>query len=100
MCRNRRVGALVVVLILFFPLLVLAALEAAPVQERNTLGKGASVWAAKKSGWQQLTSQQRTDVGAFADGYKAYMGVAKTALLSTREVMRLARAAGFAEFTD
>lgn len=59
-----------------------------------------SVWATRKSGWLLLNSQQRADVFEFAEQYKAYLRVAKSALTSTREVIRLARAAGFADFND
>ena len=59
-----------------------------------------SVWQGKKSGWQQLTPAQRTEVFRFAEGYKGYLDVARSALASNREVIRQARAAGFAEFTD
>jgi len=59
-----------------------------------------SVWSAKKSSWLLLTAPQRQEVGRFAEEYKSYLSVAKSALTSTREVIRLAKAAGFAEFTD
>ncbi|MCI0352929.1 MAG: peptidase M18 [Acidobacteriales bacterium] len=58
-----------------------------------------SVWATKKSSWLLLKTGQREQVFQFADDYKAYMRVAKTALASTTEVTRLAKAAGFTEFT-
>src|SRR5689334_6543869 len=63
-------------------------------------GQEAGVWAAKKSGWQLLAASQRQEVFDFAEKYKAYMNVARTALTSTREVIRQARAAGFTDFTD
>ncbi len=59
-----------------------------------------SVWLTKKSGWQLLTPAQRTEVFHFADGYKAYLDVARSALGSNKEVIRQAKTAGFAEFTD
>jgi aspartyl aminopeptidase len=59
-----------------------------------------SVWATKKSAWLLLKPGQREQVFQFADEYKAYMRVAKTALASTIEVTRLAKAAGFTEFTS
>jgi aspartyl aminopeptidase len=59
-----------------------------------------TVWATRKSAWLLVTPQQRTEVARFADDYKHYMSVAKTAMTSTHEIMRLAKAAGFAEFTD
>lgn len=59
-----------------------------------------SAWDAKKSGWLLLSDDQRSQVFEFADEYKHYMSIARTAELSTREVIRQAKAAGFAEFTD
>lgn len=59
-----------------------------------------SVWGAKKSGWQLLTDSQRKEVFDFAESYKAYLRVAKTAYTSTKEFLRLAKASGFTEFTD
>jgi aspartyl aminopeptidase len=57
-------------------------------------------WAKKKSAWLQLTPADRGQVHEFAEDYKTYLNVARTALASTREVIRRARAAGFAEFTN
>jgi aspartyl aminopeptidase len=59
-----------------------------------------SAWAKKKSGWQLLSPAQRTEVFTFADQYKDYLRVARSASSSTKEVTRLARAAGFADFKD
>src|SRR5690349_22045167 len=59
-----------------------------------------SVWGAKKSGWQLLTDSQRKEVFDFAESYKAYLRIAKTAYTSTKEFLRLAKASGFTEFTD
>jgi aspartyl aminopeptidase len=64
------------------------------------VAQNGSVWESKKSGWLLLSGDQRNQVFQFADQYKQYMSVARTAELSTREVMRLAKAAGFVEFTD
>ena len=64
------------------------------------MAQKGSVWESKKSGWLLLADDQRNQVFQFADQYKQYMSVARTAELSTREVMRLAKAAGFVEFTD
>lgn len=58
-----------------------------------------SVWATKKSAWLLLKAGQREQVFQFAEDYKAYIRVGKTALSSTSEVTRLAKAAGFVEFT-
>jgi len=57
-------------------------------------------WAMKKSAWLLLTPAERGQVHDFAEDYKNYLTVARTAQSSTREVLRRARAAGFAEFTD
>ena len=59
-----------------------------------------SAWGAKKSGWQLLTDAQRKEVMDFAETYKSYLRIAKDALTSTKELMRLAKASGFSEFTD
>lgn len=59
-----------------------------------------SVWAARKSGWQLLTPEQRPQVESFADQFKSYLDVSRSAYASTRELVKQARAAGFAEFTD
>lgn len=64
-----------------------------------TAQKG-SVWDSKKSSWLLLNPDQHAQVFRFADQYKQYMSVARTAELSTEEVTRQAKAAGFAEFTD
>lgn len=63
-------------------------------------GKPGSVWDSKKSAWEQLAPGQRDEVFRFAEEYKAYLRVSRSALTSTREVLRLARAAGFSELTD
>ena len=64
------------------------------------LAQDGSVWATKKSGWLLITPAQRTEVFDFCESYKSYLRVAKSALTSTREVIRIARATGFSEFTD
>src|SRR6185437_8761283 len=56
-------------------------------------------WSTRKSGWLLLSQPQRGDVETFAKEYKRYMSMAKTAMTSTEEVLRLAKAAGFSEFT-
>jgi aspartyl aminopeptidase len=60
---------------------------------------GGSVWASKKSAWLSLHDKQRDEVFAFAEKYKDYLAVARTAQSSTSELVRLAKAAGFVEFT-
>jgi aspartyl aminopeptidase len=68
----------------------------------NTLSaaQDGSVWTTKKSGWQLLTPAQRKDVFDFADNYKSYLRVARTATTSTKEVLRQVKASGFVEFND
>jgi aspartyl aminopeptidase len=56
-------------------------------------------WGKKKSSWLLLTPAERTQVLEFSEDYKGYLNIARTALGSTREVIRRARAAGFTEFT-
>lgn len=65
-----------------------------------SLAQDGSIWSTKKSGWQLITPSQRAEVFDFAENFKSYLRVAKSALTSTREVIRMARAAGFAEFTE
>ncbi len=62
--------------------------------------KPGSVWDAKKSAWELLTGTQTDEMVRFAEDYKAYLRAARSALTSTREVVKLAHAAGFAELTD
>ena len=62
--------------------------------------KTEGFWATKKSAWIGLTSAQKDQVFKFAEDYKAYLAAARTAEASTREVIRLAKAAGFSEFKD
>lgn len=57
-------------------------------------------WASRKSAWLLLNDGQRNDVESYAKDYKHYMSTAKTAITSTQEVVRLAKAAGFADFTN
>lgn len=53
-----------------------------------------------RSGWQALTPAQRTAVFDFADDYKSYLTVAKSAFTSTREAVRRALAAGFSHYRE
>jgi aspartyl aminopeptidase len=75
-----------------------ALLCALPLASRAQSDSDA--WAKKKSAWLQLTSADREQVNNYAEDYKSYLNVARTAETSTREVIRRAKAAGFAEFTD
>ncbi len=59
-----------------------------------------SAWAAKKSGWQLLSADQRLQVENFAEHLKAYLDVARSSYTSTKEIVKEAKAAGFTEFTE
>jgi aspartyl aminopeptidase len=59
-----------------------------------------TVWDGKKNGWDLATADQRKEVFTFNDAYKAYLKVARSAYFSTKEATRLAKAAGFVEFTN
>ncbi|WP_263415857.1 zinc-binding metallopeptidase family protein [Terriglobus albidus] len=88
-----RTAVLAALAVIFAPLaaLPLAAQEAS----LNPDGK-----VAARSAWLTLTAQQKSDVFAFAEPYKDYLRHAKSAGLSTAEFLRLAKAAGFSEFTS
>lgn len=62
--------------------------------------KSEGFWDAKKSAWVSLTPAQKDQTFKFAEDYKGYLNVARTADGSTREVLRMAKAAGFSEFKD
>lgn len=59
-----------------------------------------SVWESKKNGWDLMSPEARTQALAFSEDYKTYLRAARSAYFSTKEVTRLAKAAGFAEFTN
>lgn len=66
----------------------------------STMGQDdAGVWSKKKPAWVQLSPEERRQAQDFSEDYKAYLNVARSALGSTREVIRRARASGFTEFT-
>ncbi len=67
---------------------------------QETEKKTEGFWAEKKSAWIGLTAAQREQVFRFGEDYKSYLAAARTAESSTREVIRLAKAAGFSEFKD
>ncbi len=79
-----------------------AALPAGAQETKPATASGPlkTVWEGKKSGWDLVTPEQRKEIFAFNDAYKAYLKVARSAYFSTREVTRQAKAAGFAEFTS
>jgi len=57
-------------------------------------------WANKQSAWVTLKPAERSQVSDFAEDYKGYLKVARTAEGSTREMIRRAKAAGFTDFTS
>jgi aspartyl aminopeptidase len=57
-------------------------------------------WANKKSAWLALTPAERGQVSDFAEDYKSYLNIARTAEGSTREMVRRAKAAGFSDFAS
>ena len=79
---------------------VIGAIFLASLAQGQDAKPAGSVWESRKSAWEQLKPGQKDDVFRFADGYKSYLNVSRSALTSTREVLRLAKAAGFAEFTS
>ncbi|HEY1434355.1 MAG TPA: peptidase M18 [Thermoanaerobaculia bacterium] len=73
-----------------------AAASALPGQDTRP----GSVWEVRKSAWEMLGAGQKDEVFKFAEGYKSYLKVSRSAQSSTAEVERLAKAAGFSAFTD
>ena len=80
-----------------FAVMGLAALVATGAPAQDT--PGGSAWGAKKSAWLSLQGGQRDEVFRFAEHYKEYLGRARSAQSSTTEAIRMARAAGFVDFT-
>jgi aspartyl aminopeptidase len=83
--------------------LILLSFAAAGLAQTPDTGAGAPADSGKvaaKSAWLMLTADQKSQVMRFAEPYKDYLRHAKSASLSARELMRLAREAGFAEFTS
>ena len=62
--------------------------------------KPTGYWGSQKSAWERLGPGQKDEVFRFAEGYKSYLTVSRSALTSTREILRLAKAAGFAELEE
>ena len=79
--------------------IVLAALTLSCFAQTKDTGNEAGKVAAK-SAWLTLTPDQKNQVMQFAEPYKDYMRHAKSAALSAAELIRLAHAAGFADFTS
>jgi aspartyl aminopeptidase len=82
----------------FASALLFLAISVTAANAQDSDNDGA--WSKKKSAWLLLPPMQRDQAKEFAEDYKAYLSVARTALGSTREVIRRAKAAGFAEFSD
>src|SRR5580698_11132341 len=82
----------------FFHLVILIALGASLCPILSAQDEG-DAWGKKKSAWLLLTPTDRTQVQDFSEDYKNYLNIARSALGSTREVIRRARAAGFTEFS-
>jgi aspartyl aminopeptidase len=66
----------------------------------STRAQDEGAWANKKPAWVLLAPAERMQAQQFAEDYKSYLNVARSALTSTREVIRRAKAAGFSEFTS
>ena len=59
-----------------------------------------SVWETRKASWTRLSPADREATFKFGEDYKKYLSAARSALTSTAEVLRAAKAAGFSELTD
>ncbi len=81
-------------------LLVAMAVLWTPVAIGQEANAGLSVWSGKKSAWLQLQDGQRDEVSRFAEKYKQYLGAARNASLASAEALKMAKAAGFVEFTS
>ena len=78
--------------------LVCAVSTATPAHAKDAENDAGKV--AAKSAWLALTPDERTATFAFSDPFKDYLRRAKSAALSAAELTRLARSAGFEEFTS
>ena len=80
---------------------VVAALLTASLCAAQQRGDGADETGkvAARSAWLTLTPGQKAEVMQFAEPYKDFLRHAKSARLSEAELERLAREAGFAEYT-
>src|SRR5580698_10967367 len=77
----------------------LAVTLAASFSVRLNAQDEGDAWGKKKSSWLLITPAERAQVQEFSEDYKNYLNVARSALGSTREVIRRARAAGFTDFS-
>jgi len=80
------------------PLLLVLATSAA-VCSSAAHAQNDSAWSQKKPAWVLLSPAERTQAVDFAEDYKSYLNVARSALASTTEILRRAHAAGFVDFT-
>jgi aspartyl aminopeptidase len=83
--------------VLIFLFAALAMAQSSPSSTPPNVGGD---WASRKSAWLLINDGQRNEVEGFAKDYRQFMSVAKTAITSTREALRMAKAAGFTEFTS
>jgi aspartyl aminopeptidase len=79
---------------------IVAGISLASLLQGQESKPSGSVWESRKSAWEQLAPGQKDEVFRFAEGYKSYLTVSRSALTSTREVLRLAKAAGFTELKE
>ncbi len=83
-----------------FTILILGLSALAAALTAEDAKKPGSVWENPLSAWEQLQPGQKDEVFKFAEGYKSYLEVARSAQSSTAEIERQAKAAGFSELTD
>ncbi|HTQ98106.1 MAG TPA: hypothetical protein VMH89_14945 [Candidatus Acidoferrum sp.] len=76
----------------------LSSLVASPALAQDKENEGA--WSKKKSAWVLLSPAERGQAQDFSEDFKSYLNVARSALTSTKEVIRRAQASGFTEFTN
>ncbi len=81
------------------PITLICASSLAAVASDKTADADTGKVAAK-SAWLTLNPSEKTEVFAFAGPYQDYLRHAKSAALSAAELARLARAAGFEDFTS
>ena len=79
--------------------MVTGLLAASCAAQQAAEGAGDTGKVAARSAWLTLTAGQKDEVMRFAEPYKDYLRHAKSAMLSEAELVRLARAAGFALYT-
>jgi len=80
--------------------ILFALLSVPSIGSRAQQSAHADGAVAAKSAWLMLSPEQKTQVFQFAEPYKSYLRQAKSAGLSTTELLKLAKEAGFVEFTS